>query len=194
MANQLTSNAEALRLFFTEEVYLVKRGPDNSATVQVGALPEIVELTNVAEPISIPATPSFTPIEPKKEWTFNYLGKNQKGILILVNDPVNKVSSTEGTELLRKLVKAIELTNNDFALINYANYEGATFEVLQAFFKCQLLLSFGVEAEKLGIAPLPYHLLHNLGTTRLILTSNLHELDKDQPSKKTLWATLQTLK
>lgn len=195
MANQLTSNAEALRLFFTEDVYLVKDNVNRINEAIPADLPKVEAIIAVNEQVEIPPiTVADVPVSPKKEWSFEYLGKNQKGILILVNDELNKVSSTEGTELLRKLVKAIELTNNDFALVNYANYQGANFENLHQFFNCQLLLSFGVEAQHLGLTPQPLHLLHNFGTTRLIFTMNLHELDKDQVSKKVLWTTLQTIK
>ena len=198
MGNQLTSNAEAMRLFFTDDVYLVKSDLQISQAIQTVDLPKITAETEIATVITeLPVSAiNAANVEhsPERTWTFEYLGKNQKGILILVNDEVNKVSSTQGTELLRKLVKAIELTNNDFALLNYANYKGASFEEFYEFFNCQLVLSFGVEAIQLGLAPLPLHLVNSLGTTRLIFTTNLQELDTDQASKKTLWATLQTVK
>jgi hypothetical protein len=203
MTNQLTSNAEALRLFFTEDIFLVKDNVQNAsvAPVMISAnftdkeiivAPKVEVETKVVLPTSVPVIE-----EPKanysKEWNFEFLGKNQKHILILVNDAANKVSSPQGTELLRKLVKAIELTNNDFALVNYANYDGATFEDLNQVFSCQLLLSFGVNTDKLGLPEQPLHEITELNKTRLIFTTNLHDLDSDQMSKKTLWATLQKL-
>jgi hypothetical protein len=201
MDNQLTSNAEALRLFFTDDIYLVKDDAQNAFAEPVKLSPDIAPQETLSKPIiAINAVEDLPLIveEPKpilkKEFNFEFLGKNQKGILILVNDSVNKVSSEQGTELLRKLVKAIELTNNDFALVNYANYNGATFEDLNGFFNCQLVLSFGVETQQLGLATQALHQLFNLGDTRFIFTSNLHDLDSDQASKKILWANLQQLK
>jgi len=199
MANQLTSNAEALRLFFTEDVYLVKDDSQNAFIEPVTIKADLVSDTPAIESIINEEVPSL-PIaqEPKavyqKEWNFESLGKNQKGILILVNDGTNKVSSPQGTELLRKLVKAIELTNNDFALVNYANYLDANFDDLNKVFSCQLLLSFGVSAKILGLAEQALHQMSTMGQTRMIFTTNLHDLDADQASKKLLWATLQQLK
>ncbi len=202
MGNQLTSNAEALRLFFTEDVYLVKSesnavlaAPVAENPIQaVESIPSITTEKIVVEnlPISVPSIVETKPLQ--KKWDFEHLGKNQKGILILVNDNVNKVSSPEGTELLRKLVKAIALTNNDFALVNFANYQDAKFEDLSTFFNCQLVLSFGVDAQQLGLTAQPLHQLNELGEIKLIFTSNLHDLDSDTTSKKILWATLQRLK
>lgn len=158
MNTQLTSNAEALRLFFTEDIYLVA---ENSET-------------------------QFT--------SFNYLGKNQKKILILVNDLENEVSTVQGRELLRKLVKAIELTANDFALVNYANYASEKYEELKKFFNCKLLIAFGVNAIDLGVPTQPLHQLIPYKEATLLFTKNLHDLDNDQESKKTLWTSLQQLK
>ncbi len=204
MANQLTSNAEALRLFFTDDVYLVKNEEQPAfvePVIDSVVLPiqedGIASAAPTKNEIDLPLLPPMVE-EPKstyqREWSFEFLGKNQKGILILVNDSENKVSSPKGTELLRKLVKAIELTNNDFALVNYANYEGATFDELKKVFSCQLLLSFGVGAKQLAIQEHSLHQLFEHAQTRLIYSSNLHELDDDQASKKMLWSTLQKIK
>lgn len=199
MSNQLTSNAEALRLFFTEDVYLVKNDSQNALIEPVTVKADLASHIPAIEPIINEEVPGLSIAqEPKpsykKEWNFEFLGKNQKGILILVNDGVNKVSSPQGTELLRKLVKAIELTNNDFALVNYANYIDATFDDLNKTFSCQLLISFGVEAKTLGLAEQILHQMSKLEQTRMIFTTNLHDLDSDQTSKKLLWTTLQQLK
>lgn len=158
MSTQLTSNAEALRLFFTEDIYLIDESNE-------------IELTS-----------------------FKYLGKNQRNILILVNDPKNDVSTLEGRELLRKLVKAIELTANDFALVNYASYASGKYKELRDFFNCKLMIAFGVSPSDLDLSSQPMHQLINYKETTLLFAKNLHDLDADQASKKTLWASLQQLK
>lgn len=195
MANQLTSNAEALRLFFTDEVFLVKDAPQATYVEPVAAVKP-----TTAEPLpSIQVTSAETPQREKlqqvaKSWEFSFLGKNQKRILILVNDADNPVSTKEGTELLRNLVKAIGLTNNDFALVNYAPYDGAKFNDLQQFFKPELVLSFGVGHSQLDLSAQPLHQLSLLETTKLIFTHNLSVLHQDHQSKKVLWSALQQIK
>ncbi|KQB99756.1 hypothetical protein [Pedobacter sp. Hv1] len=202
MNSQLTSNAEALRLFFTEDIFMVE-DKNQIASVEPVSVAEV----KIAEIITLPTVnvsyenlPKETGVveEPmptlKRESSFEFLGKNQKGILILVHDQENKVSTTVGTELLRKLVKAIELTNNDFALVNYAHYPTATFEDLKGFFNCQLVLSFGVTTTQLKLNEQALHQIVKLDETRFVFTKNLHDLDSDQLSKKTLWGSLQQLK
>lgn len=165
MSNQLTDNAKALRLFFTEDVYLVK------------------------EDIQVPLIEDYIlPTEPIK---FEYLGKNQKKVLILVNDDAHEVSTEQGRALLRNLVKAIDLTANDFALLNYANYKHTKYPALHHFFQCQMLLSFGVSAEDLDLPAQPLHQMRTHQGTQIVLTSHLHLLDLDGASKKMLWLSLQ---
>lgn len=205
MVNQLTNNAEALRLFFTEDVYLVK------GSLQQAPVEPLIVVVEREAPVASPVLPKSepapveekaTPVMPisipqpvaKPVLDFKYLGKNQKQILILVNDAINEVSTEQGRELLRKLVKAIELTANDFALVNYANYGNAKFSDLKNFFSCKLLLSFGVTAQQLELAEQPLHQLSATENIQLVFTNNLHDLDSDQASKKVLWGSLQQLK
>ncbi|MEJ5993073.1 hypothetical protein WG904_01490 [Pedobacter sp. Du54] len=165
MDTQLTSNAEALRLFFTEDIYLVTESI---------AIDKIVNGLDVVE--------------------FKFLGKNQKNVLILVNDSLNDVSTEQGKKLLRKLLKAINLTNNDFALVNYADYTSAKYKKLESFFGCRIMIAFGVEPMELDLPTHPMHQLVTYNEAKHVFAKNLHELDSDLTSKKILWASLQQLK
>lgn len=204
MTNQLTSNAEALRLFFTEDIYLVKDESKDAFVEPVKEVQEVAQTENIILPkaeakvyeepiadLSMVQEPNVV-LNPK--FDFKYLGKNQRNILILVNDIENEVSTEQGRELLRKLVNAIALTAKDFALVNYANYQTATYADLNDLFACKLVLAFGVNAQQLGLAEQPLHQLNEIGETKLVFTTNLRDLDSDQHSKKTLWTSLQKLK
>lgn len=194
-SNQLISNEEALRLFFNDDVYLVNDSEPSKA------VNEVVEIktappapTEVKEP-SIPAAPVVA--EPEVIYqtpvTFKHLGKNEKGILILVDDSQNPVSTPQGVELLRKLLLSVNLKNADFALVNYSAYATANFEQLNAFFSCKLVLSFGISPATLGLAHQNLHQLNMLNEIKMIFTHNLHDLETDIPSKRTLWTTLKNL-
>ena len=204
-SNQLITNAEALRLFFNDDVYLT----GDITALQTQAIREAEQLPTLAEKQSIGT--SKTPENPVEKVTissqleeptaaysasfdFKYLGKNEKAILILVNDPQNAVSTSQGTELLRKLVLSINLKNADFALLNYANYTTAKFEHLHSFFACKMVISFGVPPLTLGLSEQLRHQLHIINDIKMIFTHNLHDLDTDTPAKKALWGTLKNLK
>jgi hypothetical protein len=201
---QLITNAEALRLFFNDDVYLVDEAkaqaiekkealsePKND--LQATTNKTGIDTPAYKEPIlSLPKAeePSALAIQ---QISFKHLGKNEKGILILVNDLQHPVSSPQGTELLRKLVLSINLKNADFALVNYAQYSNVKFSQFYQFFNCNLVLSFGVEAEHLDLPVQTLHQLSILNNIRMIFTLNLHDLDSDVMAKKLLWANLQKL-
>jgi hypothetical protein len=201
-SNQLITNEEALRLFFNDDVYLVG---DISVVENNGSLVKENNDNQPTQPYDTEGQPpqqlheaSIPKLEldaqlPTQSFDFKYLGKNEKGILILVHDDQNPVSTKEGTELLRKLVLSINLKNADFALLNYAGYTDAKFEHLSAFFSCKMVFAFGVPPTALGLSEVQLHQLHEINKIKFIFTHNLHDLDRDMPSKKMLWATLKTL-
>lgn len=179
MAQQLIHHDAALRLFFTEEIYLQE---------ETGVLPGLKEIPEPAES-GLADDPQVT-LMPRN---FSYLGKNQRRILILVYDEKEDVSSPEGRDLLRNMVKAIQLTANDFALLNYAAYTDCQQEELFAYFKPQLLLSFGVNAIQLGLEMTADPGLIELNGIQMIFSANLAVLASDKTGKAALWAGLKKL-
>ncbi|MNK09172.1 hypothetical protein D3C87_271220 [compost metagenome] len=201
-SNQLITNAEALRLFFNDDVYLtgdltaLENTAIQESTATATPIPVAVEKAQtIKQPETVTTLPRVE--EPAAAYPtsfdFKYLGKNEKSILILVNDSQNPVSTPQGTELLRKLVLSINLKNADFALLNYSAYNNAKFEHLHSFFACKLVISFGVPPLTLGLGEQLRHQLHVVNDIKMIFTHNLHDLETDIPAKKTLWGTLKNL-
>ncbi|WP_316824531.1 hypothetical protein [Pedobacter miscanthi] len=217
MENQVTNNANALRLFFTDEVFVVKdetveilplRNPEpvfaaqnvsvteEKETVIKAEIAQIPEINATNIPKVYPQAPEIPSIvaELLPEKTFKFLGGNKKSVLILVNDQQHDVSTEQGRELLRKIVKAVDLGTPDFALLNYANHKGTDYAELHQFFKPVIMLSFGVEiaALKLNLTWQNEIIMHE--NTKIIFAPNLHHLDSDLTAKKTLWGHLQKIK
>lgn len=248
MGDQLTTSAAALRMFFTDDIYLV----NDEGQVAVGTLPEVnsaaaietaaagntiaatadtltveaelpivaaipvvkptgtnetiaaantlpieAELPIIAIPVVKPAAVIETaelneaPIAPATGFT--YLGKNQKNVLILVKDDQNDVSTERGRELLRNIVKALQLTANDFALLNYHAYAGQQLPALSAFFSSKLVLAFGVGPQQLGLTAHPANSLVMEGKIQLVFSQNLDLLADNQAEKKALWGSLKKI-
>jgi DNA polymerase III psi subunit len=250
MGDQLASGAEALRLFFTDDLFLVKEEeivyetaaanpvkvmpaadaataggrlaeeavnvkttqsaaatnlPLVDASVETAGEPEIGKVTsmlNIIDHINGGEAVALVPAGQKKADeaivtvppVFKYLGKNQKNVLILVNDQQNETSTERGRELLRNIVKALQLTASDFALLNYAAYEHTPLTALTDFFKSQLVLSFGVSAAELGLAVQGVNTLINKEGVQLIFSQNLDPLADSQADKKALWGSLKQIK
>lgn len=196
MINQLTTNGEALRLFFTDDVYLINE-PEGALNEQIQGG---VENAMVNEPVpnnlvkpEITLPKEHIPAAPEKITEFKFLGNNKRNILILVNDEENDVSDEKGRELLRKIVKSVNLTANDFALLNYSKYGSVDFKQLQAHFSSVIVFAFGVSAKQLGLTDHPENKMVLEGSVKLIFSAELRKLEEDQNGKKVLWGSLKQL-
>ncbi|MEJ7557514.1 MAG: hypothetical protein WKF66_04345 [Pedobacter sp.] len=186
MPDQLTTNGDALRLFFTDDVYIV-----NEPAITWGLPPEPVgEILATADVVVAPVA---VEVEAKRTSDFTFLGGNKRNILILVNDEQNDVSDESGKDLLRKIVKSINLVTADFALVNYARHQGASFDELRDFFKSSLVFSFGVKPSQLGLKDHPANTVVLEGEVRMVFSDELRKMDADLAVKKALWGVLQKL-
>jgi hypothetical protein len=181
MAEQITRDTEALKLFFTEDIFLV---PNEVFTGAV-ATPEKASSKT-------PAPAEATPQQAAKI-NYPFLGQNARRILILVNGAEYPESINSGAALLWNIVKAIKLQPNDVAVFNHAAYPNLPFEDLQAYFQPQLLISFGIASTALKMDPQPLQVLVNLEKMNAIFSLTLQGLDEDLNNKKLLWKSLQQL-
>ncbi|TDG35198.1 hypothetical protein EZJ43_14970 [Pedobacter changchengzhani] len=207
MENQITSNENAMRLFFNEDIFLVQDDSvvDRAKTAvgfdvpKLEAIEPIISNSDVVKAKEVPdvkpeeKTPDLVKVVEKTIETrnFKHLGGNKKSVLILVNDADNDVSTEEGKTLLRNIVKAINLTTPDFALVNYAQYKDADFTEFHAFYKPTLMLAFGVSVTDLKLAVSWANEMLVYQKTRMIFAPNLHQLDADIEAKKLLWGNLK---
>lgn len=179
MTGLLNADNDTLALFFTDDVYLAK-----------GDRTPLSELKK-EQPVFAPAADQK--VADTVVRSFKSLGKNKRKILILVNDPVHDVSDEKGRELLRKIVKSVNLTAEDFALVNYASCQDATLQEFISYFSSTTIFSFGVSPSQLQIDPVGQNSITTIAGVRLIFSMVLHELNKDFNIKKALWACLQKL-
>lgn len=201
MDSQLTADGAALHLFFTDDVYLINEPGiqyDKAVDPSSAAVKNIVSEPVVAVPSmkqEVPAIPAQVAAPTNQQAVeFKFLGKNKRNILILVNDEQNEVSDEAGRELLRKIVKSVNLTANDFALLNYAGYKGTGFKQLQEYFSCNLVFAFGVTPAHLSIGTAhPEHSIVFEGAVKMIFSAELKTLDQNPAGKKALWGSLQNL-
>jgi len=173
MGDQLTTSAAALRMFFTDDIYLVSGEEIRVSTLAVDSDEKERE---TAQPV-----------------VFKYLGKNQKNVLILVNDQHYDVSTERGRELLRNIVKALQLTANDFALLNYHPYQDQDFAALTGFFSSKLVMAFGVGPLQLGLPDYPANTIVMEGQVQLVFSKDLDLLSDNQNEKKALWGSMKKI-
>lgn len=178
MHDQLVNDPEALKMFFTEPVFLV---PDAAQT------PAEIIPPHTAPSIVPEKTIPVTNIPAPKATSYQYIGENKRNILIVVNDPENDVANDQGKEMLRNLMKHLGIGGKDFAMINFHRYPDANFQLLNDFFQVRSAFFFGVTPADIGIAA--NENFQKVGGASLYFAANLSNME--MADKKSLNALLK---
>jgi len=161
-------NTNLLSLFMKEDIYLV----------------------NEDEDIGIDESGSEEKLE--------YFGEFKKQLLILVEDNENAWLSESSKEFLENILKAIEHTYKDIALLNSGNPAlkrlKPNFQSIADYFDFSKLIIFGDLFNQVSDMKCPqkYHLYSKEGQT-ILLADSLDEIKNDIEKKKKLWEALKAV-
>lgn len=127
-----------------------------------------------------------------KEWTF--LGKNEKSILIIINEKNNIFLPDEDLNFLMDILLACNLSMADIALVNYFKKPDMAYDSLMNKFAPGKIIFFGVAPATLGF-PLqfPNYQLQKYNQQTYLSGPALNILAKDIGQKKQLWNCLKIL-
>lgn len=187
MPMQLMSDAEALRLFFTEDIYLITSEVNAEEAILAQPSPNI--LPEVIEKAAVIATVAAeTQVE-----RFDYMGGNGKKVLVVMNDPIHPEGKPGEIAFLWRILGAINLGVKDCAVLNRCPYPKADFDALTQFFNPRVLLSFGIDPVNLALEAEENSdlILHN--GVQIICSPALDLLDSNKALKTLLWKSLQQL-
>jgi DNA polymerase III psi subunit len=128
---------------------------------------------------------------PPKE--ISYQGKNNKQVVILVDQPEAEYTTVEQDLLLRNILTAMQLNLQDIALVNAAHNDTIDMESLKKV-GCSKLIGFGINAARLAIGAKfeTNTIIENKGIS-FLFSYSLNELQHDKEKKMTLWRSLKAL-
>jgi len=173
----MEENLELLKYIYHEDLYIIDE-PSESIPIQ-----PVIEKESNADTIESQATL----VQETKPVT--YFGNNEKGILILVNDPSNDFINQTDLEFLMKIIEnGLKYSKNDFALVNVANYP--TDQIMDEI-SYSYLLSFGDNTYFKG--DLSLYQIHKKDGKNELFADNLSEIAGDEAKKMQLWKTLKTM-
>jgi hypothetical protein len=194
--NQLqTDNLIALSLLLDEEIYVFNDSPKNNVTPISGKnrnemLAEPAKPTP-ASSITVPKVePEIIP-QPTKNDGFDYLGENNKYILIVVNNADEKFLSKADLAFLVKIMGAKKWTLEDVAIVNMAKYTNLNFEDLKAFFACNKIVTFGFNPAVLNIVGAVANQKSVYKNVAILGTWDLTKLQNDVAKKTVFWNQLK---
>jgi len=123
-----------------------------------------------------------------------FLGRNEKNILIIVNEENAVYLADEHLQFLIGILEACKLSLSDTALVNFNKNRGLSYKALQEKFKPGIILFFGVEPASLEF-PLqfPHYQLQPYNKQTYLSGPDLGTLGADIQQKKLLWACLKNL-
>lgn len=122
----------------------------------------------------------------------SFLGRNEKRVLIIVNETATPFLPDENLTLLTGILTACNLSLADIALVNFGQNSQLEFNGLMEQFSPTLVILFGVEPQQL-LFPLhfPNFQLQKYNHQTYLSAPSLNMLAKDTKQKKEFWLCLQ---
>ncbi len=213
-----TDNLIALSLLLDEDIYVLNDLPKTElAQAAVEKKLEVatdtqkldtnltVELPKVEPPIVADPTPQTTPTitipridKPPvplktKNNGFDYLGENNKYILIIVNNENEKFLNKLDLAFLLKIMSAKKWVLEDVAIVNMAKYANLDFEDLKTYFACSKIVTFGFNPAVLNIVGAVANQKTMYKNVAVLGTWDLPKLQADVPKKTIFWNQLKAL-
>ena len=129
-----------------------------------------------------------------KEELIKYLGKNNRHILIVVNEKDHKFLGDDELSFLMNILSACNITMADAALVNAYADENVMYENLIKNFKPSTILFIGTEPQALGFpVQIPMYQVQAYNKQQYLCTPSLQKLSADKEEKKQLWVALQKI-
>jgi len=140
----------------------------------------------------VDVNPSKPDTVTSNDTSISFLGKNEKNILLVINEEETVFLSDTDLNLLVGILSACKLTLADVALINFDKNKTAFYDNLMLQFSPQCVLLFGVSPAALSF-PLhfPNYQLQQYNNQTYVSSASLKILGEDISQKKTLWSCLQ---
>jgi len=193
--NQLqTDNLIALSLLLDEQIYVLNDVPDSNSGEPLPKEPmEVAEIqpSPVIPPVSIPKIEEQPVLTPTKTDSFDYLGENNKYILIIVNNADEKFLNKEDLAFLTKIIGAKKWLLEDVAIVNMAKYPNLNFDDLKSFFACSKIVTFGFNPAVLNIVGAVANQKCIFKDVAVLGTWDLPKLQNDVAKKTIFWNQLK---
>jgi DNA polymerase III psi subunit len=124
---------------------------------------------------------------------FNFMGGHKKKFLVVVYYPEFEFIENNHLTALENILKRLEFSIDDVAIINSATHIDIAFEPLMDFFKPQKMLLLGKNALPAGIEPLTLNKPQQLANCRTLFSFSFDEMMDNNENKKAFWEQMKQL-
>lgn len=183
----------ALSLLINEDIYHIN-APVLAVADAVAAQTEEVKPAEVTPNILPKPAEQTIPQLPKIDKpNYQYVGDNNKSILILVNETDAELLNKDDLLALNKLLAARKLEQKDVAILNIQKNTHLNFTQLSGFFGFNKLLLFGINPKDLGIMGIVANQICAFEGVPILGTWHLKQMQLDEKKKLVFWAQFKTL-
>lgn len=179
MSSLQTDDLIALSLLINEDIYSLK---DEETEKK---LPEPSIKTSEIAKVEVPE-PAKTP-----QKIFEYLGDNNKYILIVVKEASADFLTQPDLGFLLKILAAKKLELSDVAIINLEKINTPNFDDLKDFFAFNKVITFGINPQLLSITGAVPNKKSIFKDIPILGTWDLQKLQADKNKKAIFWEELK---
>jgi DNA polymerase III psi subunit len=123
-----------------------------------------------------------------------FLGNNEKKVLIVVNNPEAAFLTENELAFLTKILEACGLNMADVAIINWNNLISKDYKSILETLKSKTVLLFAVDAETFGLPfRFPHFQIQHFDQCIYLQAPALSTIEEDVTAKKQLWTSLKSL-
>jgi hypothetical protein len=133
------------------------------------------------------------PVITAPELSFNYLGGNKKNFVVVVHYPELEFIAENHLTALENILKRLEFSLDDIAIVNKAKHDDLTLAGLTDFFKPAKLLLLGSNALPQGIGALSSNEPKQINSFNVLFTFSFDEMMDNQDYKKAFWEQMKKL-
>lgn len=187
----LSTNSAVLTALLGSDVYHISEATSQLEQASIIANePTLAKQEIASEQVVIRSTEQAL-----KTVNYDYLGENNKYILILIDQPLkSEIISAKDLLLLEKTLAALKLELRDVAIVNLQQCEELHFKSLKEFFSCNKVIGFGIELAKIGIEKeVPINTVFRIEECPFLLASSLEELSTNQAQKVIWWSAMKSI-
>lgn len=187
----LSTNSAVLTALLGSDVYHISEATSQLEQASIIANePTLAKQEIASEQVVIQSTEQAL-----KTVNYDYLGENNKYILILIDQPLkSEIISAKDLLLLEKTLTALKLELRDVAIVNLQQCEELHFKSLKEFFSCNKVIGFGIELAKIGIEKeVPINTVFRIEECPFLLASSLEELSTNQAQKVIWWSAMKSI-
>jgi hypothetical protein len=187
----LSTNSAVLTALLGSDVYHISEATSQLEQASIIANePTLAKQEIASEQVVIRSTEQAL-----KTVNYDYIGENNKYILILIDQPLkSEIISAKDLLLLEKTLAALKLELRDVAIVNLQQCEELHFKSLKEFFSCNKVIGFGIELAKIGIEKeVPINTVFRIEECPFLLASSLEELSSNQAQKVIWWSAMKSI-